>query len=343
MAKKLTKTDASKSFDDLSQWNTVKSIYLRQAANVSGGMTKRFHFCGKTRELIAPETSLLTSRSQIKVRLLPSRDTKQSEPIPIAIFDSPVLSRIAPLSVAPAITEVDLAAFLAVAAHELRNPLAPLSYALQAIATLKLSSEAELLTQLMRRQVEQLVHLVDNLLESSKLQLGKIELKKERCLIRAIVESAVEATSSLIKKNGQSLTVVEHDTNTFVKVDASRIIQVISNLLTNAAKYSRENDHIELDVCLDHGTLTIKVIDDGIGIEQMQLPKIFQLFAQMDRTFERGAPGLGIGLSLVKSIVELHGGTVVADSQGLGYGTVFTVEIPVTACSPLPETVGCLT
>lgn len=219
--------------------------------------------------------------------------------------------------------------FLATLAHELRNPLAPIKNAVQLMAMTPLNEETEELRQTMARQVEQLVRLIDDLLDVSRISRGKIVLRREVVDLAAIVDAAVEASTTFVNESGQSLTVDCPRDLIFVDVDPARITQVISNLLNNSAKYSDAGSQIQLAVGVDNGMAVIRVRDDGIGIAADRLDEIFQMFSQISDSLERGAAGLGIGLTLVKTLVEMHGGTVAAFSEGLGLGSLFSVTLPV--------------
>jgi len=229
--------------------------------------------------------------------------------------------------------------FLATLAHELRNPLAPIKNAVQLLGLLKLDPEVDELRQMMERQVEQLVRLIDDLLDVSRISRGKITLRKDVVELKAVVDAAVEASAAFIAESGQQLVITLNDhTPIFVHADPSRLTQVVSNLLNNSAKYSDAGCRIELSVGLENGQAVICVRDNGIGIAPHRLDDIFQMFAQVDDNLERGNAGLGIGLTLVKTLVELHDGTVIAESQGIGQGSAFTVRLPaVNAAEPKPS------
>ena len=219
--------------------------------------------------------------------------------------------------------------FLATLAHELRNPLAPIKNAVQLMGLLKLDPEMNQLRQMMARQVEQLVRLIDDLLDVSRISRGKISLRNEVVDLSAVIAAAVEASATFIAESGQLLTVDSlDDVSIYVSGDPSRLTQVVSNLLNNSAKYSGAGCRIDLTATLEDQVAVISVRDNGIGIAPELLQSIFQMFAQVDDTLERGSAGLGIGLTLVKTLVELHEGTVVAQSDGVGKGSVFTVRLP---------------
>jgi PAS domain S-box-containing protein len=220
--------------------------------------------------------------------------------------------------------------FLATLAHELRNPLAPIKNAVQLLGMSPLDPEVESLRMTMARQVEQLVHLIDDLMDVSRISRGKIALRKEHIELKSAVEAAVEASSTLIEENGQRLRVEYLADSLVVYADHARLTQVVSNLLNNAAKYSGAGCQIELLVRSSDGNAIIEVRDNGIGIEPGKLESIFHMFSQLEQSLERGTAGLGIGLTLVKSFVEMHGGSVSAHSEGRGRGSVFTVTLPLS-------------
>ncbi len=218
--------------------------------------------------------------------------------------------------------------FLASLAHELRNPLAPIKCALDAMGLMDLHAEVEGLRKMMNRQVDQLVHLIDGLLDVSRISCGKLVLEQEVVPLRAIIERAVEASSTFIAESGQTLTVSDLSNNAFVFADPTRMTQVVTNLLNNSAKYSDPGCQIGLTINQDDGFVTIRIRDDGSGIAADKLKSIFELYTQVGDKGERGSPGLGIGLSLVKTLVELHSGSVIAESEGSSHGSTFTVRLP---------------
>lgn len=224
--------------------------------------------------------------------------------------------------------------FMATLAHELRNPLAPIRNALDLMGMSNLSSDEEELRVLMDRQVSQLIRLIDDLLDISRIGRGKIVLHRKVLNLKSVVESAIEASAPLIHEKGQELKIEFCQDDVWVNVDPARITQVVSNLLNNASRYSDAGCVIKLSLCLEHksgeeGTATMSILDNGIGISRDRLSEIFQMFAQVDDSLGRGQAGLGIGLTLVKTLVELHRGTVVAHSDGVGKGSEFTVKIPL--------------
>ena len=220
--------------------------------------------------------------------------------------------------------------FLAVLAHELRNPLAPISNALQILRLSRGDAEsAEFATTVMERQLGQLVRLVDDLLDVSRISRGKIELRPQPMTLQSSVEQAVEAARPLVEQMEQVLTVALPRESIWLHADPTRLAQVIGNLLTNASKFTDRNGCIDLVVERDGDEALVRVRDTGIGIEPGHLGRIFDMFTQVDSSTERSSSGLGIGLSLVRSLVEMHGGTVEVHSAGLGAGTEFVLRLPI--------------
>ena len=222
--------------------------------------------------------------------------------------------------------------FLALLAHELRNPLASVH---NCVAIMRRAgvTDAELrwCHDVIERQSEQLRRLVDDLLDVSRITQGKIQLRTEPVNLETVVADAVETSAPIINAHQHALRVTLPEQPLVVKGDASRLTQVIANLLTNAAKYQNENGSIDLTTRREGTTAVISVRDRGIGLSAEMLHEAFELFAQGERTPDRAQGGLGIGLSLVKKLVELHGGTVHAASDGPGHGSEFLVRLPLLA------------
>jgi PAS domain S-box-containing protein len=219
--------------------------------------------------------------------------------------------------------------FLAVLAHELRNPLAPLRTALQLIEVAGDDAvRRNRASTVMDRQLRHMVRLVDDLLDVSRITRGRIELQKQPIELAAILQNAIETSRPMIEGNGHQLTVTFPPDPLVVNADPTRIAQVFSNLLNNAAKYTPRGGHITLAAEADGANATIRVRDSGIGIPREMLARVFEMFVQVDRSFERSSGGLGIGLTLVKRLVEMHGGAVDAHSDGPGTGTEFVVRLP---------------
>jgi len=239
--------------------------------------------------------------------------------------------------------------FLAMLAHELRNPLAPIRNALQ-IMRLTASRERQRpedeairsASAMMERQVGQMVRLVDDLLDVSRISRGKIELRRERIELASAIHHAVEAIQPQCKSMDHVLTVLLPPKPIFLNADPTRLAQVLGNLLNNACKYTHKGGRIWLTVEREGAQAVIRARDNGIGIAANQLPRIFEMFVQIDTSLERSVSGLGIGLTLVKSLVEMHDGTVEAHSAGAGQGSEFTVRLPilVETPKPLPEPIA---
>ncbi|HWL74927.1 MAG TPA: hybrid sensor histidine kinase/response regulator, partial [Burkholderiaceae bacterium] len=219
--------------------------------------------------------------------------------------------------------------FLAVLAHELRNPLAPIRNATHFLK-LKGPPDAELQNarDIIDRQITHLVRLVDDLLDVSRITSGKISLQKQRVSLTLIVTNAVEASRPLIESEQHQLTVTLPDERLYLEADLTRMAQVLQNLLNNAAKYTPPGGKIGVHATFDGRQVTIRITDTGIGIPPEMLSHVFKLFTQVGRSIEWQTGGLGIGLTLVKRIVEMHGGKVEAHSDGLDKGSQFTVRLP---------------
>jgi PAS domain S-box-containing protein len=231
--------------------------------------------------------------------------------------------------------------FLAMLAHELRNPLAPISNAAQALRLASSDRAAvESASKMLERQVGQMSRLVDDLLDMSRITRGKIELRREQVELAPIVEQAVEAVRAHYQSMSHELTVVLPSPPLRVNADPVRLTQVIGNLLNNACKFTDKGGHIALTVERDGGQARIRVRDNGVGVAADQLPHLFEMFVQADTSLERSRDGLGIGLTLVKTLVEMHGGSVDARSDGLGRGSEFEVRLPVLADSAQPAPVA---
>jgi signal transduction histidine kinase/ActR/RegA family two-component response regulator len=220
--------------------------------------------------------------------------------------------------------------FLAMLAHELRNPLAPISAAAH---LLSMSLGDEIVVQqasaTISRQISHLNHIVDDLLDVSRITRGLVELNTEPLDVKLVINSAIEQSQALIEACRHQLILELGSTPAFVEGDKTRLVQVLSNLLNNAAKYTPHNGKIVLSLEAREGQAHLTVSDNGCGIAPHLMPHIFELFAQADRTIDRAQGGLGLGLSLVKKIITLHGGQVKAESEGPGKGSVFTVQLPL--------------
>jgi PAS domain S-box-containing protein len=220
--------------------------------------------------------------------------------------------------------------FLATLAHELRNPLAPIRNGLQIMRLAGNDHGAvEQARAVMERQLQILVRLVDDLLDLSRISRGKIELHKERTELAAVLNSALETCDPLMKQNDHELIVTVPDRPLYVDADKTRLAQALCNLLTNAAKFSDRGGSICLTAKQQGSDVVVSVKDTGVGIPPHMLPTVFEMFTQLDRSLEKSHGGLGIGLSIVKRLVEMHGGTVEARSEGPGMGSEFLIRLPV--------------
>jgi PAS domain S-box-containing protein len=229
--------------------------------------------------------------------------------------------------------------FLAILAHELRNPLAPIRNGLE-VMKLAAGKQAtiEQARSMVERQVTQMVRLVDDLMDVSRISRGTLELRKERISLATVVNSAVETSLPLIEQMGQELTVTLPGHVLLVDADMTRLVQVFLNLLNNAAKYGQRGGHVHVNVARQDGDAVVTVKDSGIGILADQMPRIFNMFTQLDGSSEKSQGGLGIGLALVKRLVEMHGGRVEVTSEGAGKGSEFVVRLPVvTEASKRPD------
>jgi signal transduction histidine kinase len=221
--------------------------------------------------------------------------------------------------------------FLATLAHELRNPLAPLANGLQVLKLAPSPDAVARSVDMMGRQLGHLVRLVDDLLDISRVTSGKVRLRLEAVDLRAAVEAAVETSRPQVEAGGHALAVRLPDEPLPLHADPTRVAQVVANLLTNAAKYTPEGGRIEVAAGREGGRAVVRVTDTGMGIPPDMLPRVFDLFTQVGKHLERSQGGLGIGLALVKKLVEMHGGEVTADSPGPGRGSTFTVRLPLAA------------
>jgi CheY-like chemotaxis protein len=220
--------------------------------------------------------------------------------------------------------------FLAMVSHELRNPLAPISNAVEVLRRSPADPAAvRSASAMLERQVGQMAHLVDDLLDVSRITRGTIELRKETIDLARVVEQAVEANRALYESMGQELTVRVAPEPIRFDADPTRVAQVIGNLLNNACKFTDRGGHISLSVERAGREAVVRVRDDGVGIVSADLDRIFDMFAQVDSTLERSRGGLGIGLTLVKRLVEMHEGTVAVHSEGPGRGTEVVVRLPL--------------
>lgn len=219
--------------------------------------------------------------------------------------------------------------FLATLAHELRNPLAPIRTGLTLLATAQSTETIAKTREIMERQVSHMVHLIDDLLDVSRITSGKVQLKKERVDVRAILESALELSRPLIEENRHQLYISMFKEPLVLDADPTRMAQIVSNLLNNAAKYTPHGGRIDVSAEREGTDVVIRVRDNGVGLTVEALPQVFELFSQVGKTLERSQGGLGIGLALVKRLVEMHAGQVTAHSEGPGQGCTFLVRLPL--------------
>ena len=227
--------------------------------------------------------------------------------------------------------------FLAMLAHELRNPLAAIR---NALGVARAGGEADLKWGLdvIHRQMRGFTHLIDDLLDVSRITQGKIQLRKIFCDAAPIIRHAAEAVAPLIREKQHTLALQLADGPLPLEADTTRLEQILVNILTNAAKYTQPEGRIELAAAVVGGELVIEIQDNGVGIAADQLPRMFELFAQADRSLARSEGGLGIGLTLVQSLTEMHGGTITATSAGKNQGSEFTIRLPAADPARLAET-----
>jgi signal transduction histidine kinase/DNA-binding response OmpR family regulator len=300
-------------------------------------------------------------REEVSRRLLHPADTACSEPAAIdyrviwpdgrvkwvsqrhhVVLNGPLDRRVRAVIVALDATERKNAdrrkdEFLATLAHELRNPLAPIRTGLEALARPGGEGAAgTVIRAIMERQLSQMVRLIDDLLDVSRISSGKVVLQRTRIDLRAIAELAIEASQPFIAAGHHDLAAELPAGPVWVDGDASRLSQVMINLLNNAAKYTAEGGRLRLGLSSSDTDAIVQVQDNGVGIPPEMLDEVFDMFTQVNRTLDRSQGGLGIGLSLVRRLAELHGGKVTADSEGLGHGSTFTVRIPLMVTAPLP-------
>lgn len=224
----------------------------------------------------------------------------------------------------------NLSEFLAVLAHELRNPLAPILTGLEIMRMRADNAETVVNVRgMIERQVKQLSHLINDLLDIARVTNGKVDIKKEAVDLKSIVSNAVETSLPLIEKGHHEFSLKLHSAALPVSADPARIAQVVGNLLTNAAKYTPHGGKIKLTVEQDGGQAVISITDNGIGIPADSLESVFDMFSQVGRNMHHSQGGLGIGLSLVRQLVSLHDGTVEAFSEGAGKGSTFVVRLPI--------------
>lgn len=230
-----------------------------------------------------------------------------------------------------ALTEADRRKdeFLATLSHELRNPLAPIRNALHIMRVDPGSEKFLKMIEMMDRQMLHLVRLIDDLLDVSRISQGKIDLRRERMTLQSAVADAIETCRSLIDNNAHKLTIDLQEEPVWIYADPTRVAQVVSNLINNAAKYTPPGGQIFISARSEDTLAALSVTDTGLGIPADMLPKVFDLFTQVDRNLHRSQGGLGIGLALVKQLLDMHGGEIVVNSAGLNEGSTFTVHLPL--------------
>ncbi len=219
--------------------------------------------------------------------------------------------------------------FLAMLAHELRNPLAPIAHAIHLLRRHAASVSPAKLYDLIERQTTRLIRLVDELLDVARISRGLIELKRDTVDLAEAVQHAVDANRGRITERQHKLSVSLSETPVCVNGDPIRLEQIVSNLLENAARYTEPGGRLEVKLREENDQALLSVSDNGIGLAPDTLESIFDLFTQVDRSLARSGGGLGIGLTLVRRVLDLHGGTIEAHSAGLGHGTQFIVRLPV--------------
>jgi CheY-like chemotaxis protein len=230
--------------------------------------------------------------------------------------------------------------FLATLAHELRNPLAPIRNSLHILRIAGNSAAAERVHDMMDRQVNQMVRLVEDLLEVSRITRGKFELRREHVELVTVIRAAVETSKPLIEAARHELIVLLPPESIVIDGDPVRLAQVFANLLNNAAKYTEEGGRIWITATREGKNVIVSVRDNGMGIPEAMLPKVFDLFTQVDRSGRRAQGGLGIGLTLVKRLIAMHRGSVEARSDGAGCGSEFLVTLPIVPAKAPADAAG---
>lgn len=220
--------------------------------------------------------------------------------------------------------------FLAMLGHELRNPLTPISNVAQILQSPSLD-EATLLwaCEVLNRNVTHMTKLVDDLLDVSRINQGLVKIQRERIELTKLLKDSAESMQTLTQSKQQTLTLQLPSQPIYLEGDPVRLTQVFVNLLNNSAKYTGEGGHIDLSVSLEGSWVIVRVQDNGMGISPELLPYIFDMFTQGERALDRSEGGLGLGLTLVKKLVKLHGGQITANSQGINQGSEFVVQLPI--------------
>jgi signal transduction histidine kinase/DNA-binding response OmpR family regulator len=297
--------------------------------------------------LLDPADSIRSDLSAIDYRVVwPDGRVKWVSQRHHVVLDSLMAQHVRAVIVALDVTERKNAdrrkdEFLATLAHELRNPLAPIRTGLQALA--RPGGEGATGTEIraiMERQLSQMVRLIDDLLDVSRISSGKVVLQRSHLDLRVVAGMAIEASQPFIAAGGHEFQAVVPDEPIWIDGDASRLSQIMINLLNNAAKYTAKGGKIKLTLASDGKHAFARVEDNGVGIPPDMLNEVFDMFTQVNRTLDRSQGGLGIGLSLVRRLTGLHGGEVTASSKGLGQGSTFTVRLPVTIAAELAPVDG---
>ena len=219
--------------------------------------------------------------------------------------------------------------FLGMLAHELRNPLAAISNAIEVLRLGRPNADHEWVCDIISRQTEQVLHLVDDLMDVSRLAHGKVSLRKMPVELSQLISQAIEAVQPLLNTRTQQLAVSLPSRSVRLLADPTRLVQVLTNLLNNAAKYTEDNGQIWLTAAEEEGEVVVRVRDNGIGIAAVMLPRVFDLFTQVPGALDRSDGGIGIGLAMVDQLIKLHGGSVKAFSDGPGRGSEFVVRLPL--------------
>jgi CheY-like chemotaxis protein len=219
-------------------------------------------------------------------------------------------------------------------AHELRNPLTPLRFGLAVLQKAKTPEQTERAMQAMDRQISHLTKLVDDLLDVARIKTGKIRLTPSRLDLCQLIRTVVEDFKPTVQSYGVTLSVKLPEDAIWLHGDATRLAQAIQNLLSNACKFNDKDGHIDMSVVANRSNVELSVMDTGVGLDEQTMKHLFEPFAQADSTLDRSRGGLGLGLALVKGIVELHKGSIVVLSEGSGRGTCFKMQLPLSARSP---------
>jgi PAS domain S-box-containing protein len=226
--------------------------------------------------------------------------------------------------------------FLATLAHELRNPLAPIRNGVELLKRLETGNpQAMDVVAVMERQMRHMVRLVDDLIDVSRITRNKLELRRQHVELGQLLRTAIEASQPLVEAKRHHVDLALPPTPVYLEADATRLVQVFTNLINNSVKYTEPGGHIRVVAERHGGEVLVVVRDDGSGIPPQMLPRVFEMFTQLDRTLERSQGGLGIGLSMVKRLVEMHGGSITLHSEGVGCGTCVEVRLPAVL-SPAP-------